>query len=648
MYTALEAPPATAGSVTSAVNDIIMANTPASSTLYSTSSTGSSFIPTNSPDTYYQRTMNSTPQPLHSLHHPSNHHHPSTQLHHLPVALSPPHSTTDSSTSVIKPSSSPIASARLLESAHRQDDTANFVSSSSLYNLDTVQTTVSPSPVTDAAVTDQILSSPSIYLQQQQQELHCGREDQAIPQDIDGMESNNSSSNIPQTLLLPPEYNNHHNPSDNTSAMESQQLSRLNHHHHDQYPLHTSHLHHGNIALDIHDNIGSQKRINNNTLVSSYANVTPSPSSDSHPESPTTPNPPSLAAGTKGKNGRHGGHEGDERDLMSPSTGCNSTIPAYHLVGSPTTTDSLGTSMMEIGVGSSHLGIAHTKTPQGKNGHFMENGSSSSLTPPNSANHLRKECASSYGVSGGGVVATSGGHLTIPSTVHLADDMMSPPGATSSVVAPFGDYNNQHHSSSLGISKRLRSNSSNISGTAADNGGMYSSSSATSSISPPSGSVTTRGISASQNNRTFEYSPSQIDCISDSLQQRGDYRMLENFLQMYSSNEHHPNTAPTNNTTGRNARTNSESVVRGMATVAYENGNYRELYQIIESRDFDPAYHEHLQRIWYEAHYKEAEGVRGRPLGKDTCCNYDIRLERLNTAIKQKGYLLYLLLWVLT
>ena len=53
-----------------------------------------------------------------------------------------------------------------------------------------------------------------------------------------------------------------------------------------------------------------------------------------------------------------------------------------------------------------------------------------------------------------------------------------------------------------------------------------------------------------------------------------------------------------------------------MAAVAFENGNYRDLYQIIESRDFNPVHHEELQQLWYDAHYKEAEGVRGRPLGK--------------------------------
>ena len=50
--------------------------------------------------------------------------------------------------------------------------------------------------------------------------------------------------------------------------------------------------------------------------------------------------------------------------------------------------------------------------------------------------------------------------------------------------------------------------------------------------------------------------------------------------------------------------------------MAFENENFRELYSIIESREFSPQHHMQLQDLWYRAHYKEAEGVRGRPLGK--------------------------------
>ena len=56
--------------------------------------------------------------------------------------------------------------------------------------------------------------------------------------------------------------------------------------------------------------------------------------------------------------------------------------------------------------------------------------------------------------------------------------------------------------------------------------------------------------------------------------------------------------------------------MRARAFVAFERGRYRELYNIIETREFNPKYHPQLQDMWYRAHYKEAEGVRGRALGK--------------------------------
>ena len=47
----------------------------------------------------------------------------------------------------------------------------------------------------------------------------------------------------------------------------------------------------------------------------------------------------------------------------------------------------------------------------------------------------------------------------------------------------------------------------------------------------------------------------------------------------------------------------------------YIQGNYRELYRIIESRRFSKEHHIKLQELWLQAHYCEAESTRGRNLG---------------------------------
>ena len=60
----------------------------------------------------------------------------------------------------------------------------------------------------------------------------------------------------------------------------------------------------------------------------------------------------------------------------------------------------------------------------------------------------------------------------------------------------------------------------------------------------------------------------------------------------------------------------SEAVLRAKAFAAFEQGNYSLLYEILESKDFEPKYHMCLQEMWYKAHYKEAEAIRGRSLGK--------------------------------
>ena len=43
----------------------------------------------------------------------------------------------------------------------------------------------------------------------------------------------------------------------------------------------------------------------------------------------------------------------------------------------------------------------------------------------------------------------------------------------------------------------------------------------------------------------------------------------------------------------------SDSIMRAKATVAFHSGNYKELYSILETREFDNRYHHELQEMWY-------------------------------------------------
>ncbi|XP_035216726.1 homeobox protein six1-like [Stegodyphus dumicola] len=100
--------------------------------------------------------------------------------------------------------------------------------------------------------------------------------------------------------------------------------------------------------------------------------------------------------------------------------------------------------------------------------------------------------------------------------------------------------------------------------------------------------------------QNLTFSPEQVACMCEALQQARDIDRLARFLWSLPPSE---------------LLRGNESVLRGQALVAFHRGNYKDLYAILESHNFDPQYHNDLQQMWYKAHYREAEKIRGRPLG---------------------------------
>ncbi|CAF0940682.1 unnamed protein product [Didymodactylos carnosus] len=96
------------------------------------------------------------------------------------------------------------------------------------------------------------------------------------------------------------------------------------------------------------------------------------------------------------------------------------------------------------------------------------------------------------------------------------------------------------------------------------------------------------------------FSPEQVACVCEVLQQSNDIERLAIFLLSLPSCDHFHN---------------NESVIKAKAVVAFRRGNYRELYHILERYHFSPQTHPQLQQLWLQAHYNEAEKLRGRPLG---------------------------------
>ena len=98
----------------------------------------------------------------------------------------------------------------------------------------------------------------------------------------------------------------------------------------------------------------------------------------------------------------------------------------------------------------------------------------------------------------------------------------------------------------------------------------------------------------------LSFSAQQVVCVCEALRQEGNIDRLARFLWTLPADE---------------TLQNDETVLRARAAVAFHQGHYKELYNLLQNHNFNPAFHTELQDLWYQAHYKESEKLRGRPLG---------------------------------
>lgn len=103
---------------------------------------------------------------------------------------------------------------------------------------------------------------------------------------------------------------------------------------------------------------------------------------------------------------------------------------------------------------------------------------------------------------------------------------------------------------------------------------------------------------------TLNFTPTQIAQVCETLEESGDIERLGRFLWSLPVNP-----------AACEALNKHESVLRARALVAFHTGNFRDLYHILENHRFTKESHAKLQAMWLEAHYQEAEKLRGRPLG---------------------------------
>lgn len=102
------------------------------------------------------------------------------------------------------------------------------------------------------------------------------------------------------------------------------------------------------------------------------------------------------------------------------------------------------------------------------------------------------------------------------------------------------------------------------------------------------------------------FTPDQVARVCENLEETGDIERLGRFL--WSLPAAVPGSAG-------EALNRHESVMRARALVAFHGGNFDALYQILQSHRFTHESHAKLQDLWLDAHYREAERLRGRPLG---------------------------------
>ncbi|KAJ8284629.1 hypothetical protein COCON_G00034790 [Conger conger] len=103
---------------------------------------------------------------------------------------------------------------------------------------------------------------------------------------------------------------------------------------------------------------------------------------------------------------------------------------------------------------------------------------------------------------------------------------------------------------------------------------------------------------------TLNFSPEQVAGVCETLEEIGDVERLGRFLWSLP-------VVPG----ACDAIDKHESVLRARAMVAFHTGSFIDLYHILEHHKFTKDSHGKLQVMWLEAHYQEAEKLRGRPLG---------------------------------
>uniref|UniRef100_A0A8D2LJF5 Homeobox domain-containing protein n=1 Tax=Varanus komodoensis TaxID=61221 RepID=A0A8D2LJF5_VARKO len=96
-----------------------------------------------------------------------------------------------------------------------------------------------------------------------------------------------------------------------------------------------------------------------------------------------------------------------------------------------------------------------------------------------------------------------------------------------------------------------------------------------------------------------------VSCVCEALLQAGDPGRLGRFL----------GSLPAEDEARCLEAQAGESVAKARALLAFQRGDFGELYRLVRSRPFGAPHHPFLQDLYLRARYREAEAARGRALG---------------------------------
>ncbi|XP_042295815.1 homeobox protein SIX5 [Sceloporus undulatus] len=119
--------------------------------------------------------------------------------------------------------------------------------------------------------------------------------------------------------------------------------------------------------------------------------------------------------------------------------------------------------------------------------------------------------------------------------------------------------------------------------------------------------------SSSSSSPSLRFSAEQVSCVCEALLQAGDPGRLDRFLGSLPAEASEEEEASSSFSSSSSSCL--ESLAKARALLAFQKGDFAELYRLVQSRPFQPLHHPFLQDLYLRARYREAEAARGRALG---------------------------------